>query len=225
MARQAAPALAYFRTSSAANVGEGKDSVPRQREAVQRYAKAAGFSIEAEYRDEAVSGEDHIEDRPGFAALLDAIEGNGVRTVLVEDGSRFARSMLASELGILLLRERGVRLVTASGDDLTDDSDEMREAMRQIATTFAQVEKKRLVKKLRHARDQKSAELGRRVEGRKPSIPDDTRALAKKLRRKNPHTGKRRSYRQIAADLAAQGHVGENGQTFGAESVKRMVEG
>ena len=34
---------------------------------------------------------DPIQDRPGFAALLDRIEGNGVRTVIVEDASRFAR--------------------------------------------------------------------------------------------------------------------------------------
>ena len=37
----------------------------------------------------AVSGADPIEGRPGFAALLDKIEGNGVRTVIVEDASRF----------------------------------------------------------------------------------------------------------------------------------------
>jgi hypothetical protein len=30
------------------------------------------------------SGADPIETRPGFASLLDRIEGNGVRTVIVE---------------------------------------------------------------------------------------------------------------------------------------------
>ena len=45
----------------------------------------------AEFYDAAVSGADPIQDRPGFAALLDRIEGNGVRTVIVEDASRFAR--------------------------------------------------------------------------------------------------------------------------------------
>jgi Resolvase, N terminal domain len=43
--------------------------------------------------DAAVSGADPIEIRPGFAALLDRIEGNGVRTVIVEDASRFAREL------------------------------------------------------------------------------------------------------------------------------------
>ena len=51
----------------------------------------------------------------GFAALLDRIEANGVRTVIVEDASRFARELMAQELGITLLISRGVRLLTASG--------------------------------------------------------------------------------------------------------------
>ena len=55
-----------------------------------------------------------IETR-ALAALLDRIEGNGVRTVIVEDASRFARELMAQELGITLLISRGVRLVTASG--------------------------------------------------------------------------------------------------------------
>jgi hypothetical protein len=48
----------------------------------------------------------------GIAALLDRIEGNGVRIVLVEDASRFARDLVVQELGIALLARRGVRLVT-----------------------------------------------------------------------------------------------------------------
>jgi hypothetical protein len=31
-----------------------------------------------------VSGADPIESRPGFGALLDRVEGNGVKVVLVE---------------------------------------------------------------------------------------------------------------------------------------------
>jgi hypothetical protein len=35
--------------------------------------------------------------------MLDRIEGNGVRLVLVEDASRFARSALAQELGVCVV--------------------------------------------------------------------------------------------------------------------------
>jgi DNA invertase Pin-like site-specific DNA recombinase len=107
-----------------------------------------------------------IETRPGFASLLDRIEGNGVRTVIVEDASRFARKLVTQELGIIALIRRGVRVLTASGDDLTDSSDPSRKMMRQIAGSFAEYEKARLVAKLRGARERKRAESGK-CEGRK----------------------------------------------------------
>ena len=90
-----APALAYYRTSSAANVGHDKDSEKRPRHAIEGFAKRGGFEIVAEFYDAAVSGADPIQDRPGFAELLDRIEDNGVRTVIVEDASRFARGLMA----------------------------------------------------------------------------------------------------------------------------------
>ena len=162
-----APALAYLRTSSAVNVGTDKDSEKRQRHAIQGFAKRAGFGIVEEFYDAAVSGADPIETRAGFAALLDRIEGNGVRTVIVEDASRFARELMAQELGITLLISRGVRLLTASGDDLTASDDPTRKMMRQIAGAFAEYEKARLVSKLRHARERVRQEKGK-CEGRKP---------------------------------------------------------
>ena len=55
--------------------------------------------------DPAVSGAAPIESRPGFAALLDRVENNGVRVVLVEDASRFARDLVAQELGVLMLNQ------------------------------------------------------------------------------------------------------------------------
>jgi DNA invertase Pin-like site-specific DNA recombinase len=125
-------ALAYFRTSSASNVGVDKDSEKRQRAAVEGFAKRAGYQIVDAFRDEAVSGKDSIDGRPGFSALLERIVGNGVRVVIVEDASRFARHLMTQESGIALLVGLGVRVLTANGDDLTDSDDEFRVAMRQI---------------------------------------------------------------------------------------------
>src|SRR5271165_174176 len=161
-------AVAYLRTSSAANVGADKDSEKRQRQAITAYAKTAKFEIAADdwFYDPAVSGADPIETRPGFNRLLDRIEGNGVRVVIIEDASRFARDLMTQELGILSLIKLGVRVVTASGDDLTDTSDPMKKAMRQIAGAFAELEKARLVAKLRGARERKRAKAGK-CEGRK----------------------------------------------------------
>ena len=60
---------------------------------------------------------DPIETRPGFNRLLDRIESNGVRTVIVEDASRFARDLMTQELGILSLIKLGVRVITATGEN------------------------------------------------------------------------------------------------------------
>jgi len=218
------PALAYYRTSSATNVGPDKDSERRQRLAVVGFAKRAGFELIAQFYDAAVSGADPIQDRPGFADLLDRVEENGVRTVIVEDASRFARELMAQELGITLLINRGVRLLTASGDDLTASDDPSRKMMRQIAGAFAEYEKARLVSKLRQARQRRRKELGK-CEGRKshgelnPALVTE----AKRLRRANPKTGARLSLRKVSQALSAKGFHNEEGRPFNPKSIRSML--
>lgn len=216
--RNRTAALAYYRTSSAANVGADKDSEKRQRAAVEGFAKRAGYTIIDAYRDEAVSGKDPIDDRPGFKALLERIIGNGVRVVIVEDASRFARHLMTQEAGIALLVGFGVRVLTANGDDLTDSDDEFRVAMRQIMGVFSQLERTRLVKKLKAARDRKRAK-GVKVEGRKSHLEERPEVVkeARRLRRAGF------SYDKISDILAGKGQVNERGQPFNAKSVRAMM--
>ena len=93
-----AKAVAYLRTSSAANVGTDKDSDKRQRQAIAGFAKTSGHELVGEFNDAAVSGADHIEARPGFAAMLAYIASNGARTIIVETASRFARDLMVQEV-------------------------------------------------------------------------------------------------------------------------------
>jgi DNA invertase Pin-like site-specific DNA recombinase len=220
-------AVAYLRTSSAANVGADKDSEKRQRQAITVYAKAAKFEIATDdwFYDPAVSGADPIETRPGFTALLKRIAGNGVRVVIVEDASRFARQLMTQELGITFLEKLGVRVITASGDELTETNDPSKIAMRQIAGTFAQLEKARVVAKLKGARERKKAEGKRttldgrgKCEGGK-SLAELRPDVVEAARRLNDG----RSLRQIAAGLAEQGFVTPAGKHYSATSVKRML--
>jgi DNA invertase Pin-like site-specific DNA recombinase len=226
MARARSPALAYLRTSSAANVGADKDSDKRQREAIQSFAKRAGFEIVGEFFDAAVSGKDPIEGRPGFKELLERVVGNGVRVVIVEDASRFARHLLTQEAGIALLVGLGVRVLTAAGDDLTDSDDEFRVAMRQIMGVFSQLEKTRLVKKLKGARDRKRAS-GVKVEGRRAHAEISPKAvsMAKRLHRASPKTGERMSLAKISAALAKAGHLNESGRPYNPKSIRSMIKG
>jgi hypothetical protein len=122
------------------------------------------------------------------------------------------------------------------------------EAMLAIGAVFAGLEKKRLVKKLRAARDRKSQEKGRRIEGRPTLAPLHQRfpeavAMAKRLYRANPKSGMRRSLREISAELAKAGHVMANqyrnkgkgsdhanrekgeARPFNHTTIKAMIEG
>jgi DNA invertase Pin-like site-specific DNA recombinase len=210
-------ALAYTRTSSAANVGADKDSEKRQREAIKSFATRAGFEVVQWFNDPAVKGSDALDVRPGFKALLDRIVSNGARTVIVEDASRFARHLLTQEAGIALLVGLGVRVLTANGDDLTDSDDEFRVAMRQIMGVFSQLEKTRLVKKLKGARQRKKALTGR-CEGRRPiaQLQPEATARARKLKAKGL------SSRAISAQLAAEGFLSPTGKPFHSQTVLAM---
>jgi DNA invertase Pin-like site-specific DNA recombinase len=212
-------ALGYLRTSSIANVGEDKDSDKRQRTVIEAGAARAGYQIVDWFYGAGVSGEVEIADRTGFAEMLDRIEGNGVRTVFVESADRFARKMLTAELGIVLLISRGVTLMTAAGENLTSTDDEMRVAFRQIAMAFAQLEKTRLVKKLRGARDRRSIEVGRRIEGRKGYTRGNGTlvALAKSLAAGN-------TLLATSAALAERGYRTASGKPFSASQVKRLIQ-
>jgi DNA invertase Pin-like site-specific DNA recombinase len=213
-------AVAYMRTSSGTNAGVDKDSEKRQRAAIQRHARRSGITVVDWFYDVDVSGADPIETRPGFAALLDRIEGNGVRIVLVEDASRFARDLIAQELGVLTLVQRGVRVLTANGDDMTDSSDPSRTMMRQIAGSFAQFEKARLVHKLKVARDRKKALTGK-CGGRKTltEARPEVAALARELHRQ------RLSLRKISAELAGRGHLTGGGKPYSPNAIAGMLQG
>jgi len=150
-----------------------------------------------------------------------------VHTVIVEDASRFARELVVQELGIALLAKRGVRLLTAVGDDLTDSGDLERKMMRQVAGAFAEYEKGRLVARLRGGRQRKRMETGKKVGGRKSHIEQwpQAVALARRLRRVRSKAGEPLSFGMIGARLAKAGHLNERGRPFNPQSIRAMIEG
>jgi hypothetical protein len=120
---------------------------------------------------------------------------------------------MTREPGIIALIKRGVRVLTANGDDLTDDSDPSRKMMRQIAGAFAEYEKARLVAKLRAARERKCQENGRKVEGAKSHMELRPEVVAQA--RELPTSRKRPpSLLAISAELARQGHFSAHGKPF-----------
>jgi DNA invertase Pin-like site-specific DNA recombinase len=227
------PAIAYLRTSSAANVRRDsdasqreRDSDTRQREAIQRYAVAARLEIVAEFYDAAVSGADPIDQREGFTSLLAWAQENDVRRIVVENASRFARDLIVQETGYALLNRQGYTLIAADDPDAFTADTPTARMVRQILGAVSEFEKANLVAKLRGARDRMSAAKGRRIEGRKgysETSPELIRE-ARRLARRSPKTGKARSLRAIAADLARAGFTTAAGKAFSASQVQRLLE-
>lgn len=221
--KRTTPAFAYLRTSSATNVGADKDSDKRQRAAVEAYAAANGYEIVQTFYDAAVSGTDPIDQRAGMTDLLRAVLSNGTRTILVESPDRFARDAVVQELGHRILKTRGIDLIPTTAPDYFTVDTPTTELVRTILGAVNAFDRRQTVEKLKSARDRKSTTLGRRIEGRKP-VPDATLREAKRLYRRSPKTGQRRSLRQIARELAEQGHTAPSGAPYAANSIRQMLD-
>jgi DNA invertase Pin-like site-specific DNA recombinase len=222
--RKLVGAVAYMRTSSAANVGDGKDSEARQRRAIERYAKAGGMVIVEWFYDAAVSGADAIEARPGFASLLARIAGNGIRTIIVETANRFARDLMVQEVGFAMLRSLDVTLIAADSPSSFLDDGPTSKLIRQILGAVSEFDKAMVVAKLKGARDRVRRTKGK-CEGRKAYAErEGGQALVAMARQLcgNPN-GRRQPLRKIAASLAERGYVTPSGKHYSASAVASML--
>ena len=208
-------AVAYLRTSSAANVGEDKDSDKRQRAAILAYAKRRKIKVVAEYYDAAVSGADPVHQRPGFADLLNHIEGNGVGAVLVESPDRFARDLTVQLVGHDKLKDMGVELVPVNAPTFFTDETPTAVMVRQILGAVSQFQKAELVAKLKAARE-RTGHLGG-----PDRYPEEVVKLAKRLAKRR--TKRKLSLRKIGERLAEAGHLNAREQPFAAQSIKNMI--
>ena len=221
------PAFAYLRTSSAANVGADKDSDKRQREAIRAYADRAGYEIVDEFYDQAVSGSDRIDERPGFQRMLARIAGNGVHTILVENASRFARDLAVQLAGHDMLKREGIELIPVDAPDHFINDTPTAVLVRQVLGAISEFDKANTVAKLRAARERKRKEQGK-CEGRKShaELRPEAVTLARKLRRQSPKTHRpMHSLRTVAGELAKAGYLNSNGRPFSASSVMSMLAG
>src|SRR5262245_31284831 len=166
MPKGSKPAVAYLRTSSAANVGADKDSDKRQRAAIEAFAKRAGFTLVDEYYDKAVSGADRIDERPGFSEMLQRLASNGAKTIIVESPDRFARDLAVQLAGHDMLKELGIAIIPASAPEFFTEDTPTAVLVRQVLGAIAQFEKASAVAKLTAARKRKREREGR-CEGRK----------------------------------------------------------
>jgi DNA invertase Pin-like site-specific DNA recombinase len=120
------------------------------------------------------------------------IEGNGVRTIIVETASRFARDLMVQEVGHAKLRERGIDLIAADNPSSFIDDTPTAKLVRQVLGAISEFDKAMTVAKLRGARERKRREAGK-CEGRKSHAERNPKlvALVRQLRGRRPKGGQR----------------------------------
>lgn len=213
-------AFSYLRTSGKGQVGN--DGFPRQRDAVNRYAKANRMEIVQEFSDEAVSGTTDAMDRDGLTDLFVALKANGVRTVIVENATRLARNLMISEIILAEFRKIGVRVVSADGgiDLCQENEDPTAGLIRQILGAVSQWEKCVLVQKLRASR-LRIRRAGGRCEGKKPygHTADEAKVVAAIMDYRKSGL----SYVTIADQLNASGVKSRSGKAWHPTQVQRVI--
>jgi len=216
------PAFAYLRVSSKGQVrGHGFE---RQEETIQRFAVENGYTVSETFRD-AFTGTE--ADRPEFNRMVAMILGNGVRSILVESLDRLARDVMVQSLLLAKLAQHGITLINCvTGEDVTASmsEDPMRKALIQIQSVFSELEKSRLVSKLRRAREAKKVATGK-CEGRKAfgekEGEGEALELMRSLRRKRE--GKRMSFARIAEVLNERNIPTRTGARWHTTTVQNIL--
>ena len=220
-------AFAYLRVSGKGQV-DG-DGFPRQAEAIDKYAKAHGCVVVQTFQEKGVSGTNDLDDREALAQLVEQLESNGVRTVLVENATRLARDLMIQEMILSQFRKLGVAVIAVdAGQDLVvADDDPTRVLIRQVLGAGARGEKSMLVRKLQTAR-QRIRRVNGRCEGRKPygTQPAERRvvALIKGLRIKQ-RGEKRMGFRTVAKQLNRLAIPTRSGGQWDQKTVYQVAKG
>lgn len=126
----------------------------------------------------------------------------------------------------MMLRGEGIGLIAADSPEAFTGDDPTTELIRQVLGAVAGFERAMTAVRLKVARDRKSMELGYRIDGRRHKAENcpTMAADARRLFRRNPKTGKRRSLSEISAEMAVLGHLTDKGQPLHSMTIKRLVE-
>ena len=205
--------FAYLRVSGKGQLeGDGFD---RQRAAIQAFCDSKGWSVLRWFEERGVSGTNEMGDRPALTELVSLLGPATTDTMIVENADRLARDLRVSELILEDFRQIKAHVFDASSQmDLTVCDDPTRVMIRQMLGAVAEWNKSMLVKKLKAARDRKSKQLGRRIEGpvpyeRKSSGGEETARVIVMM-----HEEQGKTFEQIARALTREGLPTPAGKHF-----------
>ena len=100
----------YERLSRDDEMQGESNSITNQKKYLEEYARSQGFKNIRHFTDDGYSGVDF--NRPGFQALIAAIEAGEVDVVCVKDMSRFGRNyLIVGFYTEIMFPEKGVRFI------------------------------------------------------------------------------------------------------------------
>jgi DNA invertase Pin-like site-specific DNA recombinase len=218
-----------LRVSSAGQAKDGRDGLPRQREAVVAWCEANGVQLLEEHVDAGVSGTKALGDRPGLSMALERAVELEASMLVVEKADRLARDLIEGELILREFRRVGIKVIEAEGGtDLADaDANPTARLIRQVIGAVAEFEKSALVAKLRAARDRKRRggghACGAYAFGKDPKRPEEAATLARIRQLREENEGRRRTLAEVARVLNAEGLRSRSGRQWTHAMVRDVV--
>lgn len=218
--------VSYLRVSSRGQIdGDGPE---RQRETIEKFAKAHDLEIVQEFFERGVSGTTESLDRPAFADLVTMVSRRqNIDAIVVERIDRLARDLMVSELLLAECRKAGLKVFAADRGELVDiasnDCDPSQKLIRQVIAAIAEFEKSVLVRRLAIGRARKEARTGKPV-GEKPFgyYPQEAETInyVAALAMQDP----RPSYRDIARAASEAGFRSRSGGVLNPGTIFRILE-
>lgn len=214
--------FAYLRVSGKGQLeGDGFD---RQRAAIQAFCDSKGWVVMRWFEERGVSGTNEMGDRPALTEMVSLMGPATTDSFVVECADRLARDLMVSELILADVRKLNGKVFDAASQlELTTSGDPTRVLIRQVLGAVSQWDKSMLVKKLKAARDRKSKQLGRRIEGpvpyeRKSSGGEATAHLIVTM-----HEEQGKTFEQIARALTREGLPTPAGKHFWFKSSVQAI--
>lgn len=216
--RQPVKAFGYLRVSGSSQL-EG-DGFPRQRLAIERYARANGLEIVRWFEEQAVRGSTDFTERPAWMQMISSL--NGTRTIVVEALHRLARDMGVQEYIFKDLTRLGIALHSTHEEDV-QNPEPARVLFRQMMGAISQYERSMIVLKLRGARERMKAKTGKcegpKFYGHKDDRPEEARTLTRMIDLR----ARGESFSQIARVLNADGSETRHGRAWAVTTVRTIL--
>ncbi len=206
----------------------------RQRKSCLEFAERNGYKIIKEFSDPPVS-KVTVLSRNGFGELFRFCQARNVANIIFDNVVQLAQNEV--EMGVVsrFLKEQGLNLHPAC-PAIGFESSIGSKPTQQMIETLSELERSKVALRLQGGRISKSLVNkqkgllvlnGKRgkVAGRKSykELDAELVALARKLRRKNWKTGKRRSLQEIAEMLHESGYCNSKGNPYGTGEISRML--